>query len=115
MIEPDAIRGRKAPHRRVHEDGCCLPAAESSCPSSARRLKIQRREARLDQRGLHPAALSRDFTIEQCDQNALSKESTRHDVGDHGLDRTGPWPGMPVTDMMPLMPCAIWSIEGRDV
>ena len=29
--------------------------------------------------------------------------------------RTGPWPGMPVTDMMPLMPCAIWSIDGRDV
>ena len=27
--------------------------------------------------------------------------------------RTGPWPGMPVTDMMPDMPCAIWSIEGR--
>ena len=27
--------------------------------------------------------------------------------------RTGPWPGMPVTDMMPLMPWAIWSIEGR--
>ncbi len=27
--------------------------------------------------------------------------------------RTGPWPGSPVTDMMPPMPCAIWSKPGR--
>ncbi len=27
--------------------------------------------------------------------------------------RTGPWPGRPVMDMRPLMPCAIWSKPGR--
>ena len=27
--------------------------------------------------------------------------------------RTGPWPGRPVTDIRPLMPCAIWSKPGR--
>ena len=27
--------------------------------------------------------------------------------------RIGPSPGAPVTDMMPLMPCAIWSKPGR--
>ena len=27
--------------------------------------------------------------------------------------RSGPWPGIPVTDMSPPMPCAIWSKPGR--
>ncbi|CFO07244.1 Uncharacterised protein [Bordetella pertussis] len=27
--------------------------------------------------------------------------------------RTGPWPGSPVTDIRPPMPCAIWSKPGR--
>ncbi len=27
--------------------------------------------------------------------------------------RSGPWPGKPVTDMSPPMPCAIWSKPGR--
>ena len=27
--------------------------------------------------------------------------------------RTGPWPGMPVIDMRPPMPWAIWSTPGR--
>ena len=27
--------------------------------------------------------------------------------------RTGPWPGMPVIDISPPMPCAIWSKPGR--
>ena len=27
--------------------------------------------------------------------------------------RTGPWPGSPVIDISPPMPCAIWSKPGR--
>ena len=27
--------------------------------------------------------------------------------------RTGPWPGNPVIDISPPMPCAIWSKPGR--
>ena len=27
--------------------------------------------------------------------------------------RTGPWPGSPVIDISPPMPCAIWSNPGR--
>jgi hypothetical protein len=79
----------------------------------ARRLEVEHRHLGLQQRGLHPLPLAGLLAGEQRDHDAVGAEEAGREVGDRMPTRTGPWPGRPVMDISPPMPCAIWSKPGR--
>src|SRR5581483_9544385 len=84
-----AVRGRKASHWGVGRMVVAFLRRNLLVNGPARRLEIQERQAGLDQRGLHPAALARSLAIEQGDQNALGEERAGHDIGDGNADTKG--------------------------
>jgi hypothetical protein len=52
-------------------------------------------------------ALAGFLAFEQREQDAHRAEDARREIGDRDTARTGPWPGSPVIDISPPMPCAI--------
>jgi hypothetical protein len=81
-----AVGGGKKPHRGIGGMVVAFLRRHLLVHGPARGLKIQQRDAGLDQGSLHPAAFTRDFAIEQRDQDALRQEGARHDVGDGDAD-----------------------------
>ena len=96
--------------------GWLLPACPGTSPAiePARGLEVEHEDLRLQQRGVHPLALAGCLALEQRDQDALGQRTAAGERSAIGMPtRTGPWPGRPVIDMSPPMPCAIWSKPGR--
>src|SRR5690606_3356429 len=59
----------------------------------ARRLEIQHRDLRLEQRGMDPTALPGHLPIEQRDQDSLREETARRQAGDRAADPDRPLAG----------------------
>ena len=79
----------------------------------ARRLEVEHRDLRRQQRALDPLALARHLALEQRHQDAHARQKMPADRSATGMPtRTGPWPGRPVIDISPPMPWAIWSKPG---
>ena len=93
-------------------DGCCQPDSAPHIHQPACGLKIKHRDLRLQQRGLHPLPhlFSRPSKASST-PCAAKPPAVRSAIG--MPTRIGPSPGVPVIDINPPIPWAIWSRPGR--
>jgi len=79
----------------------------------ARGLKVEHEDLGLQKRGFDRLALAGIFPLQQRDENAERGEQPGAQIGKGDAGANGPWPGRPLIDIKPPMPCATWSKPGR--